>query len=123
MIDFTPTGLALAAFAAVLGGSTSSAPSAPIYMVAEPSGPGIHLRVVGAAPVAYDATYRLEVTSDRTRGGNRSTHSSRVRLVPGAAPVTLTTIRLGEITPGRWEARLTVEPSEGEPYQEVLDAL
>jgi len=121
MVESFASSLFAAVLAAVVGGAPPGA-LAPIHLLAEPSGEGVHIRVVGSADSAFDALYTLEVSSDVARGGNSSVQRGRARLRPGEA-VTLISLRLGDVVPGRWEARLLVEPAGGEPYREVRNSL
>jgi len=122
MFDWFTSSLALGAIAAATGGGPAGDRS-PIHLVAEPHGDGVHIRVVGSADTAFDGLYTLEVSSDVVEGrGNSSVQRGRARLRPGEV-VTLISLRLGDVVPGRWEARLLVEPVGGEPYREVRDSL
>jgi len=108
--------------AAAIGGASPVTP-APIRIVAEPRADGIQLSVVGDSEAEYDALYTLEVESDVVQeGGSRSVQRGRARLRPGEV-VTLISLRLGRVVPGRWEARLLVEPSEGESYTELRNSI
>jgi uncharacterized protein YfaS (alpha-2-macroglobulin family) len=94
----------------------------PINMVVEPIGDGIRVRVVGASGTDYEAVYSLEVTSDVAGGGNRSSHRGSANLRPGDA-VTLSSVTLGEVTPGNWRAHLIVEPRGGKAYEQTRTSL
>src|SRR3546814_20569993 len=67
---------------------------------------------------AVEARYSLEVTSDAAAGKNRSTQRGTARLQPGTR-VILITMTLGNVSHGNWSAKLLVEPSTREPYQQI----
>ena len=90
----------------------------PIYVVAEPDGPGVRIKVIGASDRELEAHYSLEVTSNSGGGNTRSVQSGDVRLLPGV-PVTLVTSALGYVGGGKWTARLSVEPRGGAPYEDL----
>ena len=97
------------------GGSTGHDGAVPIYLTAEPAGEGVRLQVIGAASHAYDASFLLEVTSGE---GNRSNHHGSASLRPGER-VVLSSITLGNVRQGGWQARLRVEP-RGAPAYELI---
>src|SRR3546814_8760427 len=74
--------------------------------------------LVGDAASAVEARYSLEVTSDAAAGKNRSTQRGTARLQPGTR-VILITMTLGNVSHGNWSAKLLVEPSTREPYQQI----
>jgi hypothetical protein len=86
----------------------------PIRLAAEPAGDGVRLTVLGASTAEYRATFAVEVQSE----GNRSLHRGSARL-GGGHPVVLSTITMGNARPGHWSARLTVEPQDGDAYEQV----
>ncbi|HEY9579063.1 MAG TPA: curli-like amyloid fiber formation chaperone CsgH [Rhizorhapis sp.] len=119
MADIFQTGaLVAAALASSVGGASAPASAAPIQLVAEPVGDGVRLQVVGDAASAVEARYSLEVTSDAAAGKNRSTQRGTARLQPGTR-VILITMTLGNVSHGNWSAKLLVEPSTREPYQQI----
>ena len=99
-------------------GAQLPAPRPPIYIVAEPSGPGVRIKVVGASDREFEAHYSLEVSSNNGGGNTRSVQSGDVRLLPGV-PVTVVTSALGYVGRGKWTARLSVEPRGGAPYEDI----
>jgi len=115
IFDLLSAPILLAALAAV------PAAERPIALLAEPNGEGALIQVVAAGDrihAAYDATYTLEVTSDLDSGGNRSVQRGRAHIAPGDTNLFIS-LRLGRVTPGNWEARLTVEPGDGAAYEEI----
>src|SRR3546814_13795181 len=98
-----------------------SVSAATIQFVAWPVGDGVSLQVVGDAASAVEARYSLEVTSDAAAGKNRSTQRGTARLQPGTR-VMLITMTLGNVSHGNWSAKLLVEPSTREPYQQIRSA-
>lgn len=97
-------------------GAQVAPPRPPIYVIADSSGPGVDIKVVGSSATSLEAHYSLEVSSNSGGGTNRSVQSGDVRLLPGVA-VTLVTLALGDLSRGEWTARLTVEPRNGAPYE------
>ena len=100
--------------------------AAPIHLVTEPLGAeaedGIEIRVVGIADSEVDALYTLEVESDvGAPDSSRSVQRGRAQLRAGQE-ATLATVRLPHAVPGRWEARLLVEPARGASYSERRNA-
>jgi len=94
----------------------------PLYLEAEPRGEGIRLRVVGLSESDFEGQFSLEVRSDRATGGNTTSQRGRASLRGGVQHV-FVSIVLGQVIDGNWEARLRVEPSDGEPYEVVRRAL
>lgn len=106
--------------AAAVGSLQGAAAEAPIRLIAEPAGEGVRISVVGASAREFEGTYTLETRSAQARG-NRSVNRSGAHLRPGRE-VTLQTIVLGNAVPGEWQARLRVDPKDGEPYEQLLPA-
>lgn len=115
-------GVLAAMLSPVSGDAPAVADNAPIFLVAESAGEGIKLLVKGSAAEEFQASFTLEVNSNTRGGGNKTTHRGGVRLAPGET-VILSTVNLGAITPGHWEARLTVKPSHGESYEMIKTTL
>lgn len=105
--------------AAGAAGAAGAAPgdTAPIYLSAQPAGDGVRVEVIGAPSSDVHAVYTLEVVSDTSGNANRSTQRSEARM-RGGDRATLISVTLGNVTPGRWHARLSVEPVGGAPYQQ-----
>jgi hypothetical protein len=108
---------ALAAMMTSLSGGAGEGARGPIHLVAEPAGEGVRVRVVGSSEAPYAAAFSLEVTS----GGNRSLHRGSASLDGGQA-VTLSTVTLGNASPGQWRAHLSVVPEGAPAYEEVRDS-
>jgi hypothetical protein len=109
---------AMAAMITSAAGGASEAPASPIYLVAEAAEQGVRVTVVGASAADLDASFTLEVVGN----GNRSRHSGSATLRRGER-VTLSTVTLGNAQPGQWEARLSVHPQGGRPYEQVRTSL
>jgi hypothetical protein len=109
---------AAAAMILASGAETANKEQVPIYLVAERAAEGLRLRVIGSSHVPFEAAFSLEVTSS----GNHSVHRGSAMLDGGEARI-LSTVTLGNADPGKWLARLRVEPRGGKAYEQVRDAL
>jgi|GEM_PF-2884332 len=103
---------------AMLGAAPAGEHTRPIALVSEPAAEGVKLKVVGSSDRPLDAAYALEVSSETRAGTNRSVQRGNVRLQPGL-PVTLVSLKLGNVSGGAWTAKLTVTPSGGDEYEVV----
>lgn len=112
----------VAAMLSPLTGNSGEPASPPVYLLAEPVGEGVRLSVVGSSPSELRVSFILEVNSDTVSGGNKSLHQGGGTL-GGGVPITLSTVTLGNVTPGRWSARLRVEPRGGQPYEQTKTSL
>jgi hypothetical protein len=100
---------------ASLVGSTSAGKQ-PIYLTEEGVSGGVRLRVIGDANAPYAASFLLEVNGST---GNQSRHQGSARLQPGDT-VTLSSTTFSVPADGQWHARLRVEPSGAEAYEQIL---
>ncbi len=85
----------------------------PIYLATQSVDGGIRIEVLGASLQTYEAAFRLEVSS----ASGRSEHRGSARLVPGEQ-VKLSTVVIAVPPNGTWRAKLRVDPSTGEHYEQ-----
>jgi len=111
----------IGALLTMLSATSGDGPTAPIYLVTEPAAEGVRVQVLASAASDLEASFVLEVNSDTVSGGNRSSHRGSAKLRSGET-ATLSTVTLGNVAAGRWEARLRVEPVGQEPYEQIRNS-
>ena len=86
----------------------------PIELHVAPRAETLGIQVIGKSSMRYEATFLLEVEG----GGNQSRHRGSAVLQPGEG-VILSNLTLGLAQEAPWQARLRVEPRDGQPYEQV----
>ena len=88
----------------------------PLSLIVEPGQGFVRLTVRGQSQESCEARYELSVESGKTGHINRSKQSGIARLSPDTV-ATVATVTVGNIARDDWNAKLSVVPCRGKPYE------